>query len=409
MVRILSGLEKLGVAEAVARLSRREISAEELVRECLLRIEAREPAVQAWESLDAERALQQARRADPQSLLRGLPVGVKDLIDTADFPTAYGSPIYRGHRPVQDAACVQALRRAGAVILGKTVTTEFAVYAPGKTRNPRDPSRTPGGSSSGSAAALADLMVPAALGTQTAASVIRPASFCGVIGWKPSFDTIAIEGTRPIAPSLDTLGLFVRSIEDVPLLMTALGAPLQLRELKPRLAFCRTAQWHLCQTPELIERAAAALGAEESHLSFAGLAEAQIAIMGAEAAQSMREDRSRISPGLREFLEAGARVTPDQLAAAHARADMGRGEIAALFTEFDAIVTPAAAGEAPGIESTGDPAFSRIWTLLGVPSVSLPLLEGPAGLPVGLQLIGPRGEDERLLAAAAWVMQEMRR
>jgi Asp-tRNA(Asn)/Glu-tRNA(Gln) amidotransferase A subunit family amidase len=179
--------------------------------------------------------------------------------------------------------------------------------------------------------------------------------------------------------------------------------------MKPRLAFCRTAQWPLCQTPELIESAAAALGAEESHLSFAGLAEAQIAIMGAEAAQSMHEDRSRISPRLREFLDAGARVTPEQLAAAHARADMGRGEIAALFTEFDAIVTPAAAGEAPpGIESTGDPAFSRIWTLLGAPSVSLPLLEGPAGLPVGLQLIGPRGEDERLLAAAAWVMREMR-
>jgi Asp-tRNA(Asn)/Glu-tRNA(Gln) amidotransferase A subunit family amidase len=251
-------------------------------------------------------------------------------------------------------------------------------------------------------------MVPAALGTQTAASVIRPASFCGVIGWKPSFGILSMEGVRPIAPSLDTLGFFVRSIEDVPLLMTALGAPLQLREAKPRLALCRTAQWPLCQTPQLIEKTAAALGAEESHVSFAGVLDAQIAIMGAEAAQSMPEDRALLSPRLRELLEGGERVTPEQVAEAHVRADFARGELAALFTEYDALLTPAAPGEAPGIESTGDPAFSRIWTLLGAPSVSLPLLKGPAGLPVGLQLIGPRGEDERLLAAAAWVLKEVR-
>jgi Asp-tRNA(Asn)/Glu-tRNA(Gln) amidotransferase A subunit family amidase len=383
-------------------------AAEKLVRDCLDRIEAREDALQAWEAIDPEHALEQARRVDPRSLLRGLPVGVKDLIDTVDFPTAYGSAIYRGHRPSRDAACVEALRRAGAVILGKTVTTEFAAYTPARTRNPHDPSRTPGGSSSGSAAAVADLMVPAALGTQTAASVIRPASFCGVIGWKPSFGILSMEGVRPIAPSLDTLGFFVRSIEDVPLLMTALGAPLQLREAKPRLALCRTAQWPLCQTPQLIEKTAAALGAEESHVSFAGVLDAQIAIMGAEAAQSMPEDRALLSPRLRELLEGGERVTPEQVAEAHVRADFARGELAALFTEYDALLTPAAPGEAPGIESTGDPAFSRIWTLLGAPSVSLPLLKGPAGLPVGLQLIGPRGEDERLLAAAAWVLKEVR-
>jgi Asp-tRNA(Asn)/Glu-tRNA(Gln) amidotransferase A subunit family amidase len=398
-VRIVSGLERLGAAEAVRRISRREISAEELLRDCLERIEQREPAVRAWETVG------RAPRPAGDSPLHGLPVGVKDIIDTADFPTAYGSPIFRGHRPGADAACVEALKRAGAVILGKTVTTEFAVYAPGKTRNPHDPSRTPGGSSSGSAAAVADFMVPAALGTQTAGSLIRPASFCGAIGWKPSFGTLSMQGVRPIAPSLDTLGFFVREIEDVPLLMTALGAPLRLRELAPRLGFCRTEQWPLCQTKELTESAAKKLGAEEVLLgaSFAGLMEAQVAVMGAEAAQSIREDPAQLSPQLRELLRAGASVTPQSLQAARAQAEICRREIEAVFARFDALVTPAATGEAPGIESTGDPAFSRIWTLLGTPCISLPLLQGPAGLPIGLQLIGPRREDERLLAAAAWV------
>ena len=400
----MSGLERLGAAEALRRISRREISAEELLRDCLERIEQREPAVQAWEAID------RAPRPTEDSRLRGLPVGVKDLIDTADFPTAYGSAIYRGHRPEADAACVQSLRRTGAVILGKTVTTEFAVYTPGKTKNPHDLSRTPGGSSSGSAAAVADFMVPAALGTQTAGSVIRPASFCGVIGWKPSFGTLSLEGVRPIAPSLDTLGFFVREVEDVPLLMTALGVPTQLRAIEPRLGFCRTEEWPLCQTKDLIESAAGKLGAEEVVLgpSFGGLMQSQIAIMGAEAARSMREDRARLSPRLREFLDAGARVTAEQLEAARAQAEICRREIDALFARFDALITPAANGEAPPLETTGDPAFARIWTLLGTPAVSLPLLEGPSGLPVGLQLVGPRGEDERLLAAANWVAQRGR-
>jgi amidase len=381
-------------------------AAEKRVRDCLDRIEAREPEVQAWEALDPEGALEQARRVDPRSPLRGLPVGIKDIIDTADFPTAYGSPIYRGHRPGADAACVALLRRAGAVILGKTVSTEFAVYTPGKTRNPHDLSRTPGGSSSGSAAAVADFMVPAALGTQTAASVIRPASFCGVIGWKPSYGAVSMTGVRPIAPSLDTLGLFVRELEDVPLLMSALGAPLIPPEGKPRLAFCRTPQWPLCQMPQLIEDAARSLGATEIDLPLDGLFDAQIAIMGAEAAQSMREDRALVSPRLRELLEAGARVTPEELRAARERADAGRREIEAVFSRFDALLTPAAVGEAPGLDTTGDPAFSRIWTLLGNPAVSLPLAR--VGLPIGLQLIGPRGQDERLLAAATFVARTRR-
>ena len=403
----------IGVARAVALLSRRELSAEELVRQCLARIGEREPAVQAWEVLDAEGALGEARRIDAlreRPLLCGVPVGIKDLIDTADLPTAYGSPPHRGHRPVRDAACVRALREAGAIVLGKTVTTEFAVYSPGKTRNPHDPSRTPGGSSSGSAAAVADGMVPFALGTQTAGSVIRPASFCGAIGWKPSFGTVSLEGVHPLAPSLDTLGFFVRALEDVPLVLAALTGA-QLRPARPprRFGLCRTELWDRAElaTRNLVEDAAhrlARAGAEVVDVELpAGLADAQIAIMGAEAAVALRDEPPEgLSPRLREFLEAGRAVSPDRLRAAR---ELARS---AAFPTVDAILTAAAVGEAPvGLAATGDPALSRIWTLLGTPCVSLPLLRGPAGLPVGLQLVAARGADDRLLAAAAFAAEKL--
>ena len=408
----------IGAAEAVAQLSRREISAEKLVRRCLARIAEREPVVQAWEALDAEAAIAEARRIDAlrdRPPLYGLPVGVKDLIDTADLPTAYGSPIHRGHRPSRDAESVRRLREAGAIVLGKTVTTEFAVYSPGKTRNPHDPSRTPGGSSSGSAAAVADGMVPAALGSQTAGSVIRPASYCGAIGFKPSFGLLPLEGVHPLAPSLDTLGLFVRALDDIPLLMSVLAASsLQIRPARPRLGFCRTEAWaHAApQTQTVMEKAAKALGARDVDpgASFAGLIDAQIAIMGAEAAETLGDEpEERLSPKLREFLRAGTKVTPDRLAAAREQAERCRGELDATFEKVDALLTPAAAGEAPeGLGATGDPIFCRIWTLLGVPCLSLPVLKGPAGLPIGLQIVGRRGHDAELLAAAAWIEQHVR-
>ncbi len=231
-------LEALGAQEAVRLLSRRELTAEALVAACLDRIASEEPRVQAWEWLEPELARAQARAADahPRPPLFGLPVGVKDIIDTADFPTAWGSPVYRGRRPARDATCVTALRAAGAVILGKTVTTEFAFYSPGRTRNPRRLTHTPGGSSSGSAAAVAAHMVPAALGTQTAGSILRPASFCGVFGFKPTFGRLSMEGIHPLAPSLDTLGVFTRAVEDVPLLLGALGLGLQAVRLRSRSA-----------------------------------------------------------------------------------------------------------------------------------------------------------------------------
>ena len=408
----------IGAAEAVAQLSRREISAEKLVRRCLARIAEREPVVQAWEALDAEAAIAEARRIDAlrdRPPLYGLPIGVKDLIDTADLPTAYGSPIHRGHQPSHDAESVRRLREAGAIVLGKTVTTEFAVYSPGKTRNPHDPSRTPGGSSSGSAAAVADGMVPAALGSQTAGSVIRPASYCGVMGFKPSFGLLPLEGVHPLAPSLDTLGLFVRALDDIPLLVSVLAAsPLQIRPARPRLGFCRTEAWaHVApETQTAMEKAAKALGARDVDpgASFAGLIDAQIAIMGAEAAQTLGDEpEERLSPKLREFLRAGAKVTPNRLAAAREQAERCRREIDATFEQVDVLLTPAAVGEAPeGLGATGDPIFCRIWTLLGVPCLSLPVLKGPAGLPIGLQIVGRRGRDAELLAAAAWIEQHVR-
>jgi len=411
-----------GVAEAVARLSRRELTAEELVRQCLARIDAREGEVQAWEVIDREGALREARRIDGLSqrpLLCGLPVGVKDLIDTADLPTAYGSPIYRGHRPARDAACVRALREAGAVVLGKTVTTEFASYRPGKTRKPHDPSRTPGGSSSGSAAAVADGMVPLALGTQTAGSVIRPASFCGVVGWKPPLGALSLEGVRPLAPSLDTLGFFVRSIEDVPLALAVLSrsALKPIPQRQPVLALCRTSLWASAEpsTRAAVESAARRLeqtGAEVRELvlppSFDRLAEAQAVIMGAEAAVSLAKERGErrqdLTAKLLEVLDAGAARTQAELHGAQRLAGQCRAEFAALTQPFDALLTPAAVGEAPvGLDSTGDPIFSRIWTLLGAACATLPVLRGPAGMPLGLQLVArPNGEDE-LLAAARFV------
>ena len=402
------------VADAVSRLSRRELSAEELVRECLGQIAERDPVVQAWEVLDAAGALAEARRIDAlrdRPLLCGLPVGIKDLIDTADLPTAYGSPLHRGHRPQQDAECVRRLRDAGAVVLGKTVTTEFAVYSPGKTRNPRDPSRTPGGSSSGSAAAVADGMVPVALGSQTAGSVIRPASYCGVVGFKPTYGALPLRGVHPLAPSLDTLGFFVRAVEDIPLVMSVLSgaAPVPIRSAKPRLGICRTEAWPRAApgTQKAIEDAAAMLGAREVELgpAFEGLIDAQIAIMGAEASQALRDKpESGLSAKLRDFLKEGAKVTPERLRAARDQAGRCRRELDGIFANVDALLTPAAPAEAPeGLGATGDPIFCRLWTLLGTPSISLPVLSGPAGLPIGLQAIGPRDRDGDLLSAAAWI------
>ncbi|MFL5409036.1 MAG: amidase [Myxococcales bacterium] len=414
----------LSASKALHRLRERDLSAEDLVRACLARIAERDEVVKAWVAIDREDALAQARRIDSmreRPPLCGLPVGIKDLIDTQDLPTTYGSPIYANHHPERDAACVRALREAGAVILGKTVTTEFAVFSPGPTRNPRDPSRTPGGSSSGSAAAVADFMVPAALGSQTAASVIRPGSFCGVVAMKPTFGALPLEGVHPLSPSLDTLGVFAREVEDLPpILGTMMPFPQAIAPPdKPRLALCRTELWDRAEptTRAAVEQAAAALeraGAQVREIelgpSFRGLAEAQIAIMGAEAVKALHlEPQAQLSPRMREFLQQGSSVTAERLRAAHDQAERCRRELADVFAGLDAVLTPAVVGEAPvGLDSTGDPIFSRMWTLLHVPDISLPVLRGPAGLPVGLQLVAPIGADARLVAAAKWIHDRLR-
>ncbi len=395
-----------------------------LVEACLARIEAREPVVGAWEHIDPEkvwarvRILKEGSQGGP---LRGIPVGIKDLFDTADLPTGYGSPIYRGHRPAWDASCVALLRSAGAVVLGKTVTTEFAVYHPGKTANPHDPAHTPGGSSSGSAAAVADGMVPLALGSQTAGSVIRPASFCGVVGYKPTFGWVARAGAKPLSDSLDTVGWFSRSVADAALLASvlcgrpALAGPV-LPDGPPRIGTCRTHEWPLAgpatvaalgEASERLAESGAARDLVELPDTFRGLAEAQAVIMAYEAARSLAFEHrchgEQLSPKLREIVDAGNACPPERYDDAQAQARACRASLDGVFGPRDALLVPSAPGEAPrGLSCTGDPVFNRIWTLLGVPCVNLPGLSGPLGLPVGVQLVGRPGQDERLLAAARW-------
>jgi Asp-tRNA(Asn)/Glu-tRNA(Gln) amidotransferase A subunit family amidase len=423
-----NALHDLSAVQAVALLRDGVISSEELVRACLDRIASEDRTLGAFEHVDPDAALAQARRIDaasPRPPLAGLPVGVKDIIDTADLPTECGFAGWRGRRPSRDAACVARLRAAGGVVLGKTVTTEFAFFQPGKTRNPHDPARTPGGSSSGSAAAVAARLVPAALGTQTAGSIIRPASFCGVVGFKPTHGLLPLDGIAPFAPSLDTLGFLVRRVADVSVLLPAVlaapsGGAVSLAAGRdydlPRFALCRTEQWALAEasTRRIVEDAAARLAragarVEERDLApeFAGLAEAQRTIMAAEAARSFRsilaEHGARVSAVLRDLVRDGERAGPEREAAARRQAERCRERLADVFAGIDALLTPSAVGEAPlGLSSTGDPALNRIWTLLGTPCVSLPAATGPAGMPVGIQLVGPRRGDAALVEVAEW-------
>jgi len=400
----------LSATDAARLLAARELSSEELVSSCLERIAAREPELQAWAHLDAEAALAQARERDVDSSLgplHGLPVGVKDVIDTGDMPTAYGSPIYAGHRPEHDADCVAWLREAGAVVLGKTVTTEFATYEPPPTLNPHDPARTPGGSSSGSAAGVAAGMVPLAYGTQTAGSVIRPASFCGVAGFKPPHGWRSTSGIKRLSERLDTLGLFGRTVADTALL-GGFAAP---EPRDGRVAFCRTPWWDRLEdgTRELVEAAAARLGADEIELpsEFAGLAPAQEIVMAFDVAQNLepewREHREQLSAAMRDYIDRARTVTVEDAESGAALRDRCRSMLPDVFGGLDALLVPAALGEAPLTTEghTGDPLFCRAWTFLGVPAISVPGVVGPAGMPVGLQLVGV--DSAAVLGAAAWV------
>ena len=421
----MTDFRSLSAREATRQIADRRVTAEALAKACLDRIEEREAVVGAWEYLDRDQALAAARRRDtepPRGPLHGIPIAVKDLIDTVDMPTAYGSPIYRGHRPAADAACVALARAAGAIVLGKTVTTEFAAFTPGKTANPNNPAHSPGGSSSGSAAAVADGMVPLAFGSQTAGSVIRPAAYCGCIGYKPSFGLITRAGVKPLADSLDTVGVFARTVEDAAFFAGVLAERSALRHLvppgaAPRFGLYRTPMWGEAEpaTAEALDIARAALegaGAEVAELAIMpehhGLAEVQDTIMRFEMVRSLAYERiehsAELSPLLAQMLDSGMTIGADEYDAALARAAAARAGLAAFFGPCDAVLVPAAPGEAPlGLGNTGNPIFNRMWTLLGVPCLTLPARWAENGLPTGVQLVGRIGDDARLMACAAFL------
>ncbi len=358
--------------------------------------------------------------------LHGVPIGIKDIIDTFDMPTEMGSPIYRGHRPPADASCVALLRRAGAVILGKTVTCEFAGMAPGVTTNPHNAAHTPGGSSSGSAAAVADRMVPAALGTQTGGSVLRPSSYCGIFGFKPTYNTFNKMGVWPAADSIDTIGLHARSIDDLELITAVLRmqAPQPPRKMgsAPRIGLCRTEIWDSAQpeTKAAVEGAAAAFdkaGATVSEITlpaaFKGMhAVARSTINFVERAACMAflwdNRRDALSPQMRRYVEGGEKTTREEYVAAFRRLDECRALLSSIFDTVDALLVPCVPGEAPkGLEFTGDANMQAIWTALHTPSMTLPTHRGPNNLPVGIQIVGQRYEDDRLLSCAHWIWEKI--
>jgi Asp-tRNA(Asn)/Glu-tRNA(Gln) amidotransferase A subunit family amidase len=407
---------------AAAAIADGELTSEQLVADCLDRIAAREDTLRAWAHLDPDRALAEARARDDEPSrgpLHGVPVGIKDLIDTADQPTRYGSPIYATHQPTADAECVDRLRRAGAVVIGKTVTTEFAVFHPGPTTHPQDPTRTPGGSSSGSAAAVAAGTIPLALGTQTAGSVVRPASFCGVFGGKPTFGTIPTDGVKACSTTLDHVGAFGRDAADVAVALGVMSddidrfRPVDLGD-RPRIGFCRTPWW---DELEPTTRATLEAGAESLARSadvvevtlpaeFAGLVDAQRTIMGVELRRNLAWERTHhpelLSDDLRTYLEESAALE-DGYDDALELARRCRAQLAGVFTEPSVLLAPSVLGEPPPIATTGDPLLCRAWTLLGTPSVSVPGLTGPTDLPVGVQVVTAPDADGLALTAAAFV------
>ncbi|HET9662754.1 MAG TPA: amidase [Burkholderiales bacterium] len=417
-------LNRLTAAELARRIAAGKLTSEEVVAAHIERIHERDHDVQAWVHCDPDAALAQARAIDKRSAkgpLAGVPVGFKDVIDTADMPTQYNSAIYRGHQPRTDAACVALVRRAGGIVLGKTVTTEFASRSPGPTRNPHNLAHSPGGSSSGSAAAVADFMVPLAFGTQTGGSTIRPASYCGIVGHKPSFGTINRAGLKPLAESLDTIGVMARSVEDCALLTHAVSGrvlPDFARKLlqPPRIGLHRTARWQDAApaAQSAVEDAAAALAKHGARLrevslpdDFDRLYDDQMLIMNFEAARALMPEylnhRELLSGHMQKMIGEHSTMPREPYAGALQRARACRRVFADLMSEVDVLLTPSAPGEAPeGIAHTGSSIFNRNWTLLGVPCVTIPVGRGPKGLPVGVQLVGRHDDDERVLRCAHW-------
>ena len=437
-------LVELSATEAIGKIRSGEITSEELVQSCLDRIEEFEPTIGAWAHLDPGHALEQAKRADANRArdlatgpLHGAPVGVKDIIDTADYPTENGTVLHSGRTPAEDATLVSRLREAGAVILGKTVTTELAVYDPGKTTNPHDAARTPGGSSSGSAAAVAAFMVPLAVGSQTNGSIIRPASFCGVYGYKPSHGGISRYRVLAQSRHLDTMGVFARTLGDLALIAevlmvhdahdpdmrlrarSALAATLaEAPPIEPKFAFVRSPVWNNAEDAtkdafrELIDHMGERMDVVDLPPAFDDAHDSHRTIHRADLARSFAtlydEGRDKLSGKLIDMIEEGQKTLAVDYNAAVGRIAEFNEELDGIFDGYDAILTPSAAGEAPmGLSSTGDPAFCSIWTLCGVPALNLPLLQGPNGMPLGAQLVSHKGDDARLFRNARWLVESL--
>ncbi len=437
----LTDLHLLSASEAARLIRDGIISSEQLVEACLARIREVEPRVQAWAFLDADYALTQARSRDELRLsggaigpLHGVPIGLKDIFDTTDMPTECGSVLYAGRTPSRDATVTAMLRAAGAVIMGKTVTTEFAYFSPGKTRNPHNLEHTPGGSSSGSAAAVAASMVPLALGSQTNGSTIRPAAYCGVIGFKPTHGLISRHGALALSRTLDHVGLFANSLDDIALLAEQIvrydendpdtrprahlpfaGITAEEPPLPPMFAFIKTPHWQCADEEtregfaEIIEHLGSQVEEVELFASAGDAWQWHQSIMSAEMAYNLeREWRiggARLSEQLRVQIEGGREVRAAEYLDALRRIRLLNDSFIELFEQrYDAILTPAAPSAAPkGLASTGDPSFCTLWTFCGMPALSLPLLQSSAGMPLGVQLVGPRYGDARLLRTARWL------
>ncbi len=437
-------LIELSATQALEKIRAGEINSEELVKACLGRIDQVDADIEAWAHLNPEFAIDQARRLDtlrqaggPVGPLHGIPVGVKDICDTESLPTENGTILDSGRQPEEDSRVVRLLKEAGAVIMGKTVTTELAVFGPGKTKNPHNAAHTPGGSSSGSAAAVAANMVPLAIGSQTNGSMLRPASYCGVIGFKPTHGLIPRTGVLSQSPPLDTIGTYARTLEDIALLTESLIASdpgdkytraralpalrNTVREdppMTPVVAFAKTPMWDQAgpETKEAFAEIVEVLGDDCSDLPlsepFDHLVDMHRHIMYADLAKSFagyfERGREKLTDTLCSMIEEGQKVTAVQYNTAVDGQDLLNRGLNSIFDHYDIIITPAATGEAPeGLESTGSPVFNTLATYCGVPAISLPLMEGPNGLPLGVQVIGPRGDDARLLRNANWLVQRV--
>lgn len=432
------------IADLADALRDGRLTAVELTQACLDHIEKHDDAIEAWAFLDPKLALENAKRADeyrqrglPLGPLHGIPIGIKDNIDTEQMPTEFGTVLHKGRTPSEDARLVTLLKAAGAIILGKTVTTEMAVLAPGKTRNPHNPAHTPGGSSSGSAAAVASGMVPVAIGTQTNGSVIRPASFCGVFGFKPSFGGISRHRVLLESAPLDTMGVFGRSLEDVALTADVLmvydqsdqdmvlkSAPQIFETMKqeppvePRFAFVRSPVWERTDEVtkdgfrELLEHLGGTIDIFDLPTIFDKAHQAHQHLMEADLAKNYHKEyergKAQLSPTLVEMIERGQKVSAVDYNRAFDLRMQLRSILSDIFEDYDAIITPAAAGEAPaGLEATGDPAFCTIWSLCGTPALSLPVLQGENDLPIGVQLVAGYGDDARLFRTARWLLGKL--